>query len=954
MLQDKLAKESTQTSIRPLLGRRRSLLPWLLGSLMLVLSPWFLSLEALEKDPPKPFPRMALAVGEIVNRFYYDQSRIDPQVMLERSLRALEAAEISLQAILDDRQLTLRAKGGEVSLDLVPATNLMAVMQILDQIRTALPEVGFTANRTRELAYQMLNGALSSLDPHTVIMPPQRASEFSEDIAGEFFGVGAYLNQELGVIRIERVMPGLPAEQAGIQDGDIILAVDGEPTVGLSLAQAVSRIRGPKGTEVVLTVEREGSDESIDIPTIRDLIEPPTLVSWQRDGIGYVRLDEFNRNSNRQLYVALSGLINQGEIKALVLDLRFNGGGLLRQAHMIADMFLPHSREVVRTVGQGRPPQILQSGRNQILGGVPLVVLVGPSSASASEILAGALQHNDRAVVAGAATYGKGSVQTVRPLTDDSNFKFTIQEYQLKDGISIQGQGVQPDLALLRRAVDEAGDVDLIPYTLSAEADLEFALHGSTPLVDRGPVLTLPWLADHETEETARRSRISARNYIPDQEARLVIDLLAEVVTMPEFAQSMAQAWLEDSMREVTAQFLATAVQQREQAETARLADALAAMEPSITWGHPNEIEDGALKMEFIGPQQVTPGEAVSLQFRVRNLSDQDIGHLYGMVRADTASPLWESELIVGNVPAQGETVAHMTFTPPQRLYAGHEAFTLELRQDGRKEPVLSLPVAIQVRDQGRPHFSWSWQILDSEGLQPSPLLLGQPRRLRIRITNDGTAASLPLMVYAFKDDDPFVSLEQGRFQLDPIAAGAHAEIDVPFTILSVPPRGYRQRQPPQRVTIQLHGEEDVERGVDGRYRERFVHSLDLTIGEEGQAQPTLLAGQVTKPLLSLKGIDYKGDQAHLHFHVEDDNLRDLAVFSGDRKIFVKHMDGSPISETFTLPVTLGEGLNEVRILSDDGDEIISMLPLRLWGPEITLVDRPGVGQPLATSSDHE
>ena len=221
-------------------------------------------------------------------------------------------------------------------------------------------------------------------------MPPRTAKRFSENIAGQFHGVGAYLNQDVGQVRIERVMKGMPAERAGLQDGDVIIAVDGEPTVGLTLEQVVSRIRGPLNSIVRLTVEREDSEEPLVIPTSRGVIAPPTLISWENDGIGYVRLDDFNRYSNKQLDAAINALQEDEPLRGFVLDLRFNGGGLLPQAHMIADMFLSHSKEVVRTVSLIRSPQILQSGRRLVLPEVPIVVLVGPSSASASEILSGA------------------------------------------------------------------------------------------------------------------------------------------------------------------------------------------------------------------------------------------------------------------------------------------------------------------------------------------------------------------------------------------------------------------------------------------------------------------------------------------------------------------------------------------------------------------------------------
>lgn len=905
---------------------------------LILLAPGRSALGATE-DPPRPFPRMAQTIGELVSRFYYDQSRIEPQVMLERALRALEGAEISLKGRWQDAEIEILAKGQRQKFAVGSVDGLGAVMRVLEDIREGLPAFGFSPERSRELAYAMLNGALSTLDPHTVIMAPRRASEFSEDIAGEFQGVGAYLNQEMGIIRIDRVMPGLPAELAGVRDGDIILAVDGEPTVGLSLAQAVSRIRGPKGTTVVLTVEREGEKKPIDIPTVRDLIEPPTLVSWQEDGIAYVRLDEFNRNSNRQLYVALAALQQSGPLRGLVLDLRFNGGGLLRQAHMIADMFLTHSREVVRTVSLGRPPQSLTSSRNVVLAEVPMVVLVGPGSASASEILAGALQLNQRAVVVGNPTYGKGSVQTVRPLVDASNLKFTIQEYQLAGGVSIQGQGVQPDLRLTRRSVDENGNVDLVPYTFAAESDLEFALIGAAPEGETEGTLRLAWVAEHQDEEAQRASRISARNFRPDLEARVIIDVLDRATAGANLQAEMAQAWLEDRMRSHTLSLLEPALRERQKIEVERLSAALAAAPRPVHWGDAFAgAEVSQLNLEYMGPESLSPGEEAELRFRVHNPSDQAIGQIYGIIRADLASPLWESELIVGEIPAQDAVEAVIPFRVPPRLHPGHEVFTLELRQDGRSQPILKLPVSVAIADEPRPHFSWSWSVRDVDGAAIAPLHLDQDRQLQLTVTNDGNGVSMPLQLFVFKDDDPFVSLRSGRFTLDPLEPGASVTVDVPFSITSTPPRGYRQRTPPAQVSLQVHGEEDLPRGRDARHRVTFFHTLQLSVGEENLEA---LQGSVAKPMIALEGIAYQGPQAQVTVRVEDDNLQYLALFQGRRKIALESFGGSAVSDQRQFTIQLEEGLNELRLLASDADDVMAALPLRLWGPDIALAGRP-------------
>ena len=362
-------------------------------------------------DEPVPFPGMANHVGNIIADDYYDADRIHPRVMVERGLWTLEGAEISLDTEWSDGSITLKVADQMVIIPAPEPDSIYGAMRILDSMRSALEGLDvFEPSERRNLAYAMINGALQSLDPHTLVLPPEPADEFAEEIRGEFFGIGAYLSQQDGIVQIDRVMDGLPAHIGGVRDGDIILAVNGERTVGLSLAQAVARIKGPKGTEVVLMVERDGADgpEVHELSIIRDRIQLVTMRSYRAGSVGYVRMDEFNRKTASDLYTELLRLRAASEepLRGFVLDMRFNSGGLLAQAKAITDFFLGGRNEIVRTVSLGRRDQISYSSAKTLLD-LPMVVMVGPGSASAAEIVAGALQLNDRALVAGRTTFGK-------------------------------------------------------------------------------------------------------------------------------------------------------------------------------------------------------------------------------------------------------------------------------------------------------------------------------------------------------------------------------------------------------------------------------------------------------------------------------------------------------------------------------------------------------------------
>jgi len=351
------------------------------SSLLLVLCA---VVSGVEQPDPAPFPDMAPSVGAVLARDYYDQSRFRPRIMVERALRALENAEIIADADWQGKEIALRFADTDIKVPAAEPADLDQAMALIEQIRLAIDNSGkFTTKERRDLAYTLINGALTTLDPHTVMMSPEPAGDFDEDIRGEFGGIGAFLHQDAqsGEITIERVMPDRPAEKAGVQDGDVIVAVNGESTTGLSLEQAVRRIKGPKGTTVTLSLKRKNT--ILDLSVVRDLVQVVTIRSWRDGDVGYVRMDEFNQNTARDLFNAITELQKVAPLKGLVLDLRANGGGLLDQARVICDFFLIKNKEIVRTVTVGGEPQIFKSSPNLLLD-CPMAVLVGPGSASAA------------------------------------------------------------------------------------------------------------------------------------------------------------------------------------------------------------------------------------------------------------------------------------------------------------------------------------------------------------------------------------------------------------------------------------------------------------------------------------------------------------------------------------------------------------------------------------------
>ncbi len=333
-----------------------------------------------------------------------------------------------------------------------------------------------------DLIEAAINGMLTSLDPHSSYLSPDDAAEMREQTRGEFGGLGIEVTQEDGWVRVIAPMDGTPADRAGMQTGDYITHVNGESLLGLTLSEAVELMKGPVGSEIIITVVRETADEPFDVSIIRDIIKL-TAVRTRAEGNAVVmRVSTFNdqtypnlEDGLRETVEELGGIDN---VDGFVLDLRNNPGGLLNQAIKVSDAFLD-AGEIVST--RGRDPQDgdrFNATDGDLAQGKPIVVLINGGSASASEIVAGALQDHRRAIIVGTKSFGKGSVQTVMPLRSDGAMRLTTARYYTPSGRSIQALGVSPDIVVQqppRRPPSDEEETDE-PRRTRTEADLRGSL----------------------------------------------------------------------------------------------------------------------------------------------------------------------------------------------------------------------------------------------------------------------------------------------------------------------------------------------------------------------------------------------------------------------------------------------------------------------------------------------
>lgn len=377
-----------------------------------------------------------------------------------------------------------------------------------------------------DLIQAAINGMLSSLDPHSGYLPPEDFDDMQVQTKGEFGGLGIEVTQENGFVKVVAPIEGTPADRAGLQPNDLITHVDGDSVLGLTLNEAVDLMRGPVGSDIKITVLREGETEPFDVDITRETITIQAVRSHLEGDAVVLRITTFNEQTYPSLEDQIAARIEEAggidKVKGFIIDLRNNPGGLLDQAIQVTDAFLDLG-EIVSTRGRDpRDADRYNATPGDLTEGKPIVVLINGGSASASEIVAGALQDHRRAIVVGTQSFGKGSVQTIIPVQDDGAMRLTTARYYTPSGRSIQALGVAPDVLVEQRLEDQApeegeegAESSIIP-PLRSESQLRGSLQND-------------WLTDDEREqleaEQQRKEEIAKRR-AEDYQMAYALDIL--------------------------------------------------------------------------------------------------------------------------------------------------------------------------------------------------------------------------------------------------------------------------------------------------------------------------------------------------------------------------------------------------------------------------------------------
>jgi carboxyl-terminal processing protease len=403
------------------------------------------------REPNASRPEVFVEVTRVVESSFWDASKLSAQGLFKGVVEGVDEDVKRLGGTIGykGQQVVVSLSGHTKAVDLSAIGSLAELVQAFSSMQTFLIQQQRSNGQATNWEYRAIEGMVKSLDGNSAFMPPHEFREMQEETRGSFGGIGIRIGVEDGQVVIVEPMDGTPASKAGLKQGDRIMKIDGQPTQGLTLQEAIRRMRGPVGSRLVLGIIRHGGVEPEEVSLTRAKIELKTVESQLLDGrVGYIKVRGFHETTLQETEKALNHLTQQ-KMEGLVLDLRNNPGGLLSQSVKVCNLFVDEGLIVVSTEGRVRN----QNSRFMANGGgqyrqYPMIVLINAGSASGSEIVAGALQDLQKATVIGTKSYGKGSVQTIFPLQDGSGLRLTTAHYFTPSGRNIDHVGIVPDIEL--------------------------------------------------------------------------------------------------------------------------------------------------------------------------------------------------------------------------------------------------------------------------------------------------------------------------------------------------------------------------------------------------------------------------------------------------------------------------------------------------------------------------
>jgi len=811
-------------------------------------------------------------VIDVVDRTYVDQKRIDPKAMVVAALDGVErqVAEVMVEGDAATGKVQVTAGKATRTFDISSMKTIFDVTVTMKDAMAFVQRNLVAQQKLREIEYAAVNGMLSTLDPHSVLLDPRSFREMKVTTKGEFGGLGFVITMRDGNLTVLRVLKGTPAQRAGIKARDVIARIEDQSTINMDLQDAVDRLRGKPATRVNIAVARPGWPEPRKFPLVREVISVETIPQAKLldRGIGYLKISQFNPNTTRDLLGAVrqQRALAGGSLRGLVLDLRGNPGGLLDQAIQVSDLFLSEG-VIVKTVGGDRVEVREAHGDRDDLAALPLVVLVNNSSASASEIVAGALKNNNRALVVGRRTFGKGSVQVLNDFPvpgkpgEDMAVKLTIAQYLTPGDVSIQEVGITPDVLLLPgRALKGTvnffapprtmGEVDLDRHLANPNETALSPLEAARRAAEREAraekaALELRYLLDEKEDQVAKAMKADEKreaaarahgdaDISPEQQEDEDVEANQDEV-VEDYQIRFAKELLARHPHAERPRLLEAArvlVSERQAEEQGRLAQRLETL--GVDWSAaPAPAQGAARAVVTVSPppgKRVSAGETVPWTVTVENKGDAPFQRLRAWSVVAKNPFLDRREFLFGLVKPGEKRSWTVPVKLPRHLDSRHDEVKLHFEDDAGKAPADAV-ASVEVLEIPRPAFAFSAQADDDQGGNgDGQVQRGEELTLRVDVRNDGPGASGDRTYVSLKSlGDEKIFIKKGRHVLGALKPG-----EVKTAVLQLEVRkGLKADTVPLRVMV-----------VDEKMDEWISEKVDLPVKADGPAR-TAASGAV-------------------------------------------------------------------------------------------------------------
>jgi len=715
-----------------------------------------------------------------VKERYVDPARIEPRKML---YAALDSVQYNIPEVLVEPDVARNKVAIAVNdkREVFETEDVDSPWRLSAKLKRIFRFIETNMNAGGDLAkveYAAVNGMLSTLDPHSILMDPESARDMDVSTSGKFGGLGIVIRMVEKKLTVVKPMKDTPAWKQGIKAGDHIVKINNELTENLTSNEAVDRMRGAPDTAVQLTIERKGEANQLKFDLKRAVIRVSQVEYKLLDkGVGYVKVKQFSKGISSDVADALKDMSGRGAT-SWILDLRYNPGGLLEEAVQLSDLFVDAGTVVTTVSGRDREARRAERGFGDTSSS--LVVLVNGGSASASEIVAGALKNLDRAVIVGTRTFGKGTVQELYDNEDHSKLKLTIAQYLTPGDRSIQNLGIVPDIQLQRMYIPDKNDspadfVRMLPPTHTyGEKDLDSHLVSTYAKDTEKPAHEVPFLVERKKPAVGEQPATAP----PDDEDGPDEDDITEDFEM-RFAKEMVAGTSFSSRPKLLASATKVVARVRGEEEK-KLTTALATI--GVDWTAPpaQQTDNANLEVSIAATpgDTVKAGTDIAITATVKNTGTGAAWRVHPRIQADD-NVFQDVELPIGKV-GPGET---KTFTAkvkvPLDAIDRTDRLGIELRE-ARNAPARVLPAAVKIESLPRPTFAYSWQLVD-EGNGDGLVQRGEKYKLLVTVKNTGQGPATEATALLRNATGDGVILDKSRFEMKELAPGQQKDIEFPL-----------------------------------------------------------------------------------------------------------------------------------------------------------------------------